>query len=244
MPSVRDLITDILQDLNVVGSGQTPKDADMQFVLRRANRWIDSLALENLAMYFVLRTQHTLTSGTPSYTVGTGGDINITRPDHFERAGLILDIAGSPLTEIPVDLITDQQWQRISVKELESPLARGIWYDRANVSGRGRIYPWPVPNVGNTAIVLYNLARLERFTSLAQEIEYPPGYELFLETNLLRFVAPAFGKAVTPDQHAEANRARAIVKRANIRPVQIGVDPALVDYRRAGAFDIRTGDFW
>lgn len=238
--TARDLITDILQDLNVVGAEETPSDADAHFVLRRMNRWIESLALENLTLHHVVRTLQTLAASTASYTIGTGGTINVARPIEIQHAGLIIDTAATPKTEIPIRVFTDQEWQGIVQKDLTSSLAQGIYYDRGSVAGLGRIYPWPIPTVGTTQLALYALLQLTQFADLNTTYTLPTGYELFFETNVLTLIAKSFGKAVSEDQKIAARDAKTKLKRSNIRPVRIGVDAALL--HNHSTFDWRTGE--
>lgn len=247
MPTVREICTDILEELNVVGAGETPSATDLEFCRKRVNRWIDSLALENLALLYMPRTVEPLVAGTLTYTVGTGGDIDIARPDRIEAAGIILDnsVDASEQVEIPIEVLTDQQWQNVRIKQLASPLPLAIYYDRnaAAVTGYALIYPYPVPDVGTTSLVLYTLQRLSSFADLNTDLTLAPGYELFIATNALRHVASAFGKGVTGDQDAAARDARLKLKRSNVRPVQVGVDDALVNRGKDGGyFDYRTGE--
>lgn len=240
---VRDLVTDILQDLNVVGTGETPSNEEADVVLRRLNRWINSLALDGLVCLTVLRTTKTLAAGTPSYTIGTGGDIDIVRPDHIDRARLIIDTAADPLSEIPLDIFTDQRWQNITQKTLTGAMPSGIFFDRAWTAGLGRIYPWPIPNVGTTQLVLYTLQALTEFASINAELTLAPGYEEYLYTNGLLRVAPAFRRVVTQEQREAARDAALKLKTSNVRPVEIGVDDALLDRPGSGTWDQTTGEF-
>lgn len=241
--TARELVTDILEDLGVIGAGETPSNEDAQLVLSRMNRWIDSLALEPNAMLSKIRTTEVLVSGTASYTVGTGGDIDIVRPDHFDAAAVIIDTASDPVTELPIELLTDQQWQGIAQKELESPLIVAAYYDRAWTAGLARLYVWPIPNVGTTELVLYSLLANARFTTLDTEVTLAPGYEEYFQTNMLKRIASTFRKSVSPEQREAAREAKLNVKRANNRPIQVGVDDALLQRNRgAGYFNIFTGE--
>lgn len=235
-----EFVTDALIDLGVIGPGDALDNAVAQTVLRKANDWIDSLGLEQLLVFVLLRTVHTLGSGTASYTIGTGGTINIVRPVEIEAAGLIIDTAADPLTEIPIDILTEQRWQAVRQKDLETPLTQAIYYDHASVAGLGRIYPWPIPNVGTTALVLYTPQALTGFADLSTDYHFARGYTHFLKTNVLREIASMFGQTLSIEQIAAARDARAKVKRVNIRPYEATVDPALLVHRHT--WDWRTGD--
>lgn len=236
----RDWLTDALVDLNVVAAGETPPAEQLQIAFRRANQWIDSLALERLTIYHLLRTQRTLSAGVATLTIGTGGDINIVRPTEVEAAGLVIDVAASPQTEIPISVFSDQEWENIRQKALTSSLVQGIYYDHNWSGGLGQISLWPAPNVGNTALVIYTPQALTKFADLTTDYTFPPGYELFLQTNVLEPLAGAFGASVTAEQQASATKAARNVKRGNIRPEESTVDAGLL-WNQSGLFDWRTG---
>lgn len=237
----RELVTDALIDLGVIGVGDPLDAAVAEHVRRKANDWIDSLALDRLTMFVLLRTVHTLTASTVSYTIGTGGDINIVRPTEIEAAGLIIDSSADPKTEIPIDVFTEQRWQRIRQKDLDNSLAGGVYYDHGSTAGLGRVYPWPVPSVPTTQLVLYTPVALTEFANLNTDYHFARGYKRYLKTNLLKEIAGMFGKVLTGEQVAAARDAEAKIKRSNIRPMEARVDRALLS-PTVGAWDWRTGE--
>lgn len=241
----RTLVTNVMKDIGKLGEGQPLDDGDAQYVLDRLNDWIDSLALEGLLIYVYLRTLKVFASGTASYTIGSGGDINIVRPDHIpdDGARLIIDNAASPVTEIPLSVFTEQEWRAIQQKSLASPLAQGVYYDRGWTAGLGRIYPWPVPNVATTTLVLHTEVPLSEFTSLNTDYTFPPGYRLFLRTNLAREIAPGFGKTLSTEQIEAARDARSKLKRSNSHPPEALLPPGTPGAREGVGYDYRTDTF-
>lgn len=232
-------VKDSLIDLGVIGPGDSLDATVADFHLRKANDWIKSLANERLTMFVLLRTPHTLAASTPSYTIGSGGTINIVRPTKIEAAGLILDLSASPVTEIPIDVFTEQQWQGVRQKDLQSPLVSGIYYDHAYTAALGRITVWPVPTISSTRLVLYTPEALAAFADLDTDYTFAPGYERFLKTNFIKEIAGSVGKSLTSEQIEIARDARANIKRANIRPAELVVDSALLG--NAPGFDWRSG---
>jgi hypothetical protein len=249
--TARDLITQALRSVRALGIGDYLEAEDANDALLRLNDWLDSLALERLSIYYVTRTAQDLASNKPSYTIGPGGDINMVRPASIESVGLILDSNATPVYEKPIDIFTDQRWQSIRQKNLTSPYIQGIYYDHnwspmaapplpATAMPLGTIYVWPVPNIGSTRLVLYTPVALPEFATLDTDYTFPPGYRRFLRTNLMVELAPEYGKQITSDQFRMATQAKAVIKRANVRPAEARVDPALV--RSGEYFDWRTGE--
>lgn len=241
----RTLITNVMKDIGKLGEGQPLDDGDAQYVLDLLNDWIDSLATEGMLVYVYLRTVKVLASGTASYTIGSGGDINIARPTHIPNDGahLIISNAATPLTEIPLQVFTEQEWRAIPQKSLGNSLAQGIYYDRGWTAGLGRIYPWPVPNVATTSLVLYTEVPLSEFTTLNTDYTFPPGYRLFLRTNLAKQIAGGFGKSLSKEQLDAARDASAKVKRANIRAAELLLPPGTPGGHAGTAYDYRTDTF-
>lgn len=230
-----------MRALGRIGEGQTPSASDSQDALEVLNGMINTWAAQNLTMHFLLRTVVTLVSGTPSYTIGTGGVINIVRPLDILYATLIIDDTQDPVTEIPIDVLSDQRWAGIMQKDLTNPLVQSIWFDHAYVAGLGLIYVWPIPDVGTTQLVLYTQQAITQFVNLVSTYVAPPAYEDALVYQLARRLAPEYNMDAPATVIELAKETFGILKRANIRPVEIGVDTGLLARDRGGVWDWRTG---
>ena len=239
--TARDIITATLRSIRVLGVGDNLEAEDANDGLDRLNDWLDSLALERLTMYYVLRTTKMLANNIASYTIGTGGDINIVRPTHIESAGLIQDTTAETPFEKPMEVWTDQRWQGCRQKDLESAYPQAVYYDHNWVAGLATLYLWPIPiDCALTQLVIYTPVALLEFPTLDTDYTFPPGYRRFIRTNFAAEIASEYGKQLTADQSKNATLSKAQIKRGNIRPAELRVDAALIkgyDY-----FDWRTGE--
>jgi hypothetical protein len=245
--TARDIITATLRSIRVLGVGDVLLAEDANDGLDRLNDWLDSLALERMTMHYVTRTTKMLANDVQSYTVGIGGDINITRPTHIESAGLIQDTAVPTPFEKPIEVWTDQRWQGCRQKTLISTYPTAVYYDHNWVDAAGtgaglaRLYLWPIPiDCGRTQLVLYTPVALREFPTLDTDYTFPPGYRRFIRTNFAKEIASEYGKQLTADQEMAARQSKAQIKRGNVRPAEARVDPALV--RGFDYFDWRTGE--
>jgi hypothetical protein len=237
-----DLISGSMKLLGLLSAGDTATGTDAQDALSRLNDLIDAWQLERLFIFTVARTTKTLTSGTASYTIGSGGDINIDRPTWIDRGALIYDPSAATPAETPLELFTDQRWQEIRQKTLQSGQPAGIWYDHGFTAGLGRIFPHPIPNTSTTQLVLYAPgAAVGQFADLTTAYTFPPGYARMLRYNLAIELAPEFGRAIDPVIAATAMSSMSAVKRANNRPRELKCGPEVLG--RSGGFDIRTGNY-
>jgi hypothetical protein len=115
-----------------------------------------------------------------------------------------------------------------------------IYYDHDWQGGLAKIYLWPVPTAcGLLKLVLYSPVALLEFPTLDTDYTFPPGYRRFIRTNFAAEIASEYGKQLTADQTAAARQSKAMIKRGNVRPAELRVDPALV--HGSDLWDWRTG---
>lgn len=233
MPSANDFAAASLRLLNVIQPGEDPSSEDGETAFDVLNRWMDALGTQRQTIYFLTRTAHTLVSGTASYTIGSGGTINIVRPVWIDRAGLILDTSAATPTEVPIRVLADDEYARWSQKTLQSSLTGAIWYDHNWSSGLARVYVLPIPNVGTTQLVLYTPTALAEFADQSTDYTFPPGYERAIVYNLALELTAYFPAATPPPLLPKfATDSLADIKRANLRLSHVVIDPAL--RRRTG----------
>src|SRR2546428_2081005 len=178
MSTVRDLITAALLDLGAIASGESPTATEAADALRRLNLLLETWRLERL-MVWSIDTMTLPLTGASSYTWGTGGTINSTRPVRLEKAELRLQT--DPVLDYPLHVLTDAEYEAIALKGLASTLASCVYLDRAYPLAS--LFFYPVQASGATA-VLHPWHPLTAFASLETTVALPPGYELALQTNL------------------------------------------------------------
>ena len=197
MTTARDLITAALEDVGVIGVGQTPLAEDINGGLVRLNRMIAQWQRKRWLIYHLLDV-HFVSTGAQSYTVGPGGNFNIPRPDRLENGNFFRqnfggsdfnhdynhDFGGSSVRAIdyPLTLIEAREsYNLIAMKRLSS-WPEYIWYDPANPLGI--VYIYPVPLAGQFELHLAVKDTLQSFVNLTTAVTLPPEYEEALEYNL------------------------------------------------------------
>lgn len=233
MASANDFAAAALGLLNVIEPGTDPSSEDGQTAFDVLNRWVDGLGTQRQTIYFLTRTAHTLTGGTASYTIGSGGTINIARPVWLEAAGLILSTADATPTEAPIRVLTEDEYQRWPQKSLQSSLPGAVYYDHNWSSGLGRVYPLPIPSVSTTQLVLYTPTAVTQFADQSTDYTFPPGYQRAIVFNLALELTPYYPSATAPPNLTLlAAQAMADVKRSNLRLSHVVIDGAVT--RRTG----------
>lgn len=158
MTTARDIIYRALEDVGVIGVGQTPLAEDMNFGLLRLNAMIGQF---NRRRWLIphLRNISCITNGSGVYSVGIGGDFNCPRPDRLEDGNFFRQSIGGSLSnggsdfnedfnddfghgdvpqnqnlvDYPLTLLESKEdWNRIALKYMPS-WPSFAYYDPANV---------------------------------------------------------------------------------------------------------------
>jgi hypothetical protein len=128
--------------------------------------------------------------------------------------------------------INVEQYELIGFKTLNGPWPRILYYQPS--SPVGNITYWPVPGSGEMHIFAETV--LQAFSSLADEVTLPQGYNMYLRWNLAELLMPEYGKndpVITQMIMKNASDSRAWIKRTNMSPPPLAsFDEALVSMNR------------
>jgi hypothetical protein len=208
--------------------------------LAALNAMIDSWNTERLVVPALLRNVFTLTAGDQDYTIGPSGDFMVNeRPSRIEKAGLIDTNNPSQPIELPMEILTIEQWQALPVKSVESTIPAKLYYDQGLSIGSGTIYLWPLPTTANQ-IALYLWQTLLQFQTVEDPFAMYPGYLRAIQYNLALELAPRHINAVvSPLVLDTAVKSKAAIKALNSPTLELRCDPALLGVGKR--WDWRTG---
>lgn len=221
--------------VGIIASTETPSSEEQADALSALNSMLSSWSTEGLLLYQVVREEFTLTVNDGAYTLGSGGDFNTTRPINILRAMIEIQ-SSSPMQEIPINIITPQEYAEITTKDLTSGIPSSLYPDYGNPLINLNLYP--IPSAANK-LVLYSEKPLITFTSANNDLAFPPGYEKALKYNLAIEIAPEYGKEPSSTILAQAIESKANIKRKNFKPRFL-----ISDYPVRGSkpFNIYTGE--
>jgi hypothetical protein len=220
--------------IGALSTGETPSAEEQADALEVLNEMLDSWSLENLVIPSRTREEFDLVGAQQTYTMGSGGNFNTSRPARIEAAG-ILDLA-SPANEIPIDLINMRQWSEITVKGTSSTYPTKLYVE--NTSPLERLNFWPIPSAAYK-VAIYSAKPLTAVASANTTLSLPPGYLKALRYNLAIELAPEFGKSVSAEIIKSAEESKENIKRLNIKPVLMSADEAVLQH---SSFNWITGD--
>ena len=240
----QDIIRQALKKAGVLGVGQSAlaedtNDAysDLQDMLGQwqRKRWL----IYHLVDYACMGT------GEKSYTVGPGGQFNISpRPDLIESAFFRQTTnAATPNQPNQIDyplsiIMAREDYNLISLKQLQT-FPQYLFYDAAFPVGLA--YPWPLVQANQYELHLTVKETLNQFTSLNQTINLPLEYFAALKFNLAVRLRQAYQMPPDAALVALAKDALNVIRNANtqIRRLQIPTD--LV---RPGLYNIFSDTFY
>lgn len=239
--TAQQFIDGALMDLGVRAAGVSTPAHEASDALIVLNQLRDSLGVDRLLMFRTIRTTKALTSGTASYTIGAGGDINITRPSWIDYARLIIDTSATTPTEVWIANLTDDEYAARPAKTQQSSQPDAIWYDKRVSDGLGRIWVFDIPSVNTTQLVLYTPGdEVAVFADLDTVYTFHKGYERAIRKNLALELAPGYpGAQPSPLLLRQAAESKAAIQMANVKPIPVFHSPGLSG--TGGFFNIETG---
>jgi hypothetical protein len=238
MATVLDICTDALVEIGVLADGEVATGDQGQGALRALARLQDQWATEKLTIFTVTKTTKALTASDNTYSVGSGSDINIVRPVFIDQINL-LDTAPTPDLETPLQKLTEQEFANWPDKAAEADRPEAWYYNPTYPTGTLTLLP---VQTGSYSIVLYVPTQITENTALSTTISLPPGYRRMLVKNLAVEMAPSYKVPVDPLLVSQAAESKAAVKRANIRPAELGFESG-ARVGNGGQWDILSDQF-
>lgn len=229
--TARDLIRRALRLGGVIAAGETPSAEELNDSLADLNDMLDSFSNENLMIYANSIEQFPLINGQKTYGMGPSGDFDTVRPMGIDGVGLIVGDV-----EVPLQLLTIDEWQLVRFKTLLSTLPMKVYCEPKFPLYELNFYPGP-SSVNN--VVIYSHKQLLNFASADTAVNLPPGYNQLLIYNLWIVLAPGYGRPVDSGVAAVASKAKSNVKRTNVKPRVMRTDPGVHNRRR---YNVYRGD--
>lgn len=202
--------------LGVLPSGSNPTVSETADCLIALNGLLEAFRLDKLLVYSVDDQSLAMVAGTSSYTIGSGGTLDTTRPVKLDNAYM-----RNGTTDYPVTILTSAQWDAIEDKTTTGSIVEYAYYDADYPLGTLKV--WPVPT-STDSLYLSFWTPLTALTSADVSVSLPPAYERMLAFSLAIEIAPEFGTAASPDIIGIAKSTRAAIRVINMKPIIANVN--------------------
>ena len=230
--TAQQIIEAAMRKINVMHRGETVDATELADNLETLQMMLGSWVTDGLMIPYYTWDSFTLTAGTASYTIGATGDQStLTRPDHIENA-FIRDSGGY---DHPVKIVHKEAYLNVKVKTI-SARPSILWYNPTVPNGT--IYLYGTPNEAED-LHYTHLETLTEPTALATTMTIPRAYDAPVMWCLAEWLAPEYGRDVTPTVARQA-----LMGRANIQSLNavLRAKPATLDITKAApTYDISEG---
>lgn len=232
MSTALQLYTASLKKLGVYQEGEALSAETSVDALFNLNLMLSGWNIQKYLVYGLEIEEFQLIPNQQSYTMGVGGDFDTNKPAYTDA--IFLRYSNS--NEKRVEIIDNRLWGSLQSKDAKSSIPYYAYID-INHPLR-RVYLYPTPSEAKT-IIFHNYRKLDDITNVNTVLSFPEGYELAIIYNLALLIAPEYGVTPSNDIYKTANTSLENIKRANIKPVTVPVDPALTGGR---GFNWRIGE--
>lgn len=229
-----DLITSSMRLAGILAAGETPTANEANDALAVLNDLLDAWAVEKLMLFRNDSNQFSLVATQQDYTIGAGGNFNMTRP--VSIAGAYATYAG---LDFPLRILTTDEWDAIALKSMQAPLPCALYYDPS--MPLGVISIWPVPSQV-TPLTLTTGMQFAQAANLATVLTYPPGYAKALRYSLAIELAAEFGMQPDAVIVSTASALLGRLKAANRQQPVAQLDPLLSQSGSYGLADFLSGN--
>ena len=233
-----NIIKRSLRLIGAIASGEELAAHEQADGVEALNHMMDSWNTEKLNIYALVRNTFTLTGGQNPHTLGPAGDLDAPRPQRIDEGLVYLSGGTLGTNEVPLKVYDAAQWGAI-LDKTTSATPSILYYDAA--FPLGNVWLYSKPDAAYT-LILYQEQMLAQvfMDSVGTDILLPPGYTEAIVHGLAIRLAPEYGKEIPLAVADGAVEGKARIKRANMKPLYIGCDAALV---RPANWDITTGDY-
>lgn len=225
------LISQALRSIGALGATETADGDTAANTLATLNQMLDAWSSNRLMIFTEGKLTHTLT-GAGSYTIGSGGDIDTTRPVFIKEVFINNGSRDYGLTKIG-----ETEYARVSNKTATSNLPSFYYYDGGFPLGTIRLTPL------DTAGYTLNLYVRQPLSSIALDdtLSLPPAYEEAIKYNLGIRLAPEYQVQLSADYRDIAEDGRELIKRSNRLNNKLMTDVDIALLSNYYGFDVLTG---
>lgn len=228
MGTIRDTINGHLRLLEELGAGETASAEDAADALFSLNSMLSSWSIQGDMVFTETTDTTTLVAGTNTYTVGSGGTINTTRPTRLKY--VTVDNAGD------IELLELTQEQYISISDKDEQGTPTSYYYDGNYP-LANLYLHPTPDSAYS-MKLYSEKPLSEYSSINDTLVAPEGWERAFRYNLAVERAPEYGKKPSATVYGIAVQSKNAIRNACAETEKLIVDDAL---RATSAFNVYRG---
>lgn len=238
-----DLISLALRTAGILGQGQSASAEDSADALALLNMMVAQWQRRRWLVWDLVDTAF-VSTGAATYTVGSGFNFNVPRPDKIDSAFARM-VALTPPVDYPLTIVESREdYNQIALKTF-STFPSAVFYESAFPVGV--LHFWPIPPATTFELHIATKAQLPFYPVLTSALNLPPEYTEAALYSLAVRLAMNYGQQPNPGHAALMKAALATIRAANTQVSTLGM-PAGVSGRRgsgiAASADPRFQSGW
>lgn len=187
MTTALALIESAFRKSGILSAGDSLSSEEANDALDVFNDMLGSWSNMGLTVFTQSTDSYPLSAGVASYTIGTGGDFNTSRPVSILSAYVRLGT-----TDHPIAFVSAEEFGRIQTKSTQgAPIY--VYFDNNYPLATFTFYPIPT---GGYTFFLVSEKPLTEAATLNTTISFPPGWKRAFTYNLALDLAPEYGQPV------------------------------------------------
>lgn len=229
MPTTgNDIVDQALKKAGILGIGRAASAGESQDALADLNDMLAEWNTQRFAIWNLLNIGFTSDGRTAPYTVGPGGDYNVSRrPDRIESSFLRQLVNPQGLNvDTPIEMIASwEEYSRLSLKTLQSFTLYGF-LDSSWPLGNLHLYPWPNASIYAAYIQIKNVIPIIDLTTDLSTV--PDQYMSAMKFNLAKRLRMSYGLASRPDIDNMARHTLNMLKDSNLQVPELVMPRVLI----------------
>lgn len=209
MADVQTRIDRAMRLIGQTSAGESPTATETANGLVTLNAMLDSWRNDRLLCFAFQTESLTLASADASYTIGSSGDLNTTRPVEIVEAYIVEDDQSYMLAPM-----NEAEYAAIFDKTTAADWPTHYLFRPSIASSQATLIVYPVPNAART-LNLTTRVVVAAFAAATDTVTLPPGWEEAIDTNLAIALAPEYGTEASNTVKRAAALALGGIKRTN-----------------------------
>lgn len=236
MATVQTRLNRAMRLIGQIGSGESPTTDETADCLTALNAMLDSWRNDRLMCFAFQTLTLTLANGDDTYTIGTSGDVNTTRPVDILDAYIV-----DGNVSYPVKLIGEKEYASIIDKTTTADWPDVMLFRPTVASSLATVIVYPVPNAARTMKIVCRVP-VTAFSAASDTVTLPPGWEEAIDSNLAIRIAPEFETRAPAEVVQMAKESLAGIKKTNATVQPRRLNTQLAAMFGPQAHSITTGE--
>jgi hypothetical protein len=220
--TVFGIINDAMHDAGYLGEGEIPNSEQLATYQRRLCDIINLWQTQGLKLFLMQDLEVPLVSGQNLYTLGPGGDVDMTKPLQAIQSYVL--VADSEVRR-PTFMIAWEDWLSLSQVEANPGAINSVFVDKQALLLK--VYVWQTPDDDEALNTLHLLIRTQATnpTNLEENVSFPQEWRIALRWGLANDICSGQPQAIMDRCERNAEKYRDMLENWDVEDAPTSFTP-------------------